>query len=148
MNSTIIGFLLIFLMILISGCTSGIKAGIEIQEADLFCETDTDCTSIETTCSTCDCGSAVNTQSLDKYSALKKQTCAGYQGAVCDMFCEATNNICVNNKCTIVDYGPLCEGRSAQQCNSSSNCELIFGPSFCDGDICTADYVFQKCVSK
>jgi len=38
-----------------------------------------------------------------------------------------------------------CEDMNKYDCESAKDCEGIFGPSFCEGDVCTADMAWQGC---
>ena len=44
--------------------------------------------------------------------------------------------------------GLECETLDEQACVESDMCEPVFGPSLCQGDICTTDYVFNGCAAK
>ena len=103
MNSNllvVLGFLLLFL----TGCIDTREKGIKISEADLYCETNSDCMTIQTQCSQCNCGEPVNIASAEKYRAEYRQVCENYSGAMCDMNCKPTRSECINNKCVLIEY--------------------------------------------
>jgi len=40
-----------------------------------------------------------------------------------------------------------CKGLSEDECSENDKCEDMYGPSYCKGETCTTDWVFQECVS-
>lgn len=125
---------------------------IQIQETDLFCNVDSDCTSTLTWCGNCGCGNPVNVESRNKYLDIYRKTCENYPGEIfgtCASDCPAQRPACIENNCELI-YADRCYGLNAQSCEVRTDCDSIFGPSQCsnDGTVCTKDIAFQKCVVK
>jgi len=63
------------------------------------CKSNDDCGSVQTTCSDCDCGTAINKKFIHTYEIEKSAVCSNYQGAVCDIICIKQVSTCENNIC-------------------------------------------------
>lgn len=102
MKKTII--LLVGLLLLISACKVENKATeVTVNEDHKYCESDDDCTSVQTKCNGCEClGKAINKEYLEEYQLKYAEMCEGYNGPVCDLMCALAYVKCVDNKCSIV----------------------------------------------
>jgi hypothetical protein len=89
------------------------------------------------------------TQSLEKVGSYCKAAtdCAG-QGIIHPM-CVGSYTCSANNACGWKCGVPVpvdpCAGKTQAACTADSACQPVFGPSSCNGNRCTRDFVFKSC---
>jgi len=92
------------IIISLSGISDTGPASLPVSIEYQSCKSNDDCDSVQTTCSDCDCGTAINKKFIHTYEIEKSATCSNYQGAVCDIICVNKVSACENNIC-IYKYG-------------------------------------------
>jgi len=98
-----------FLSGLLSAFLRGAGAAAELQVAkeEQLCETDADCTTVQTDCGGCrPCGTPVNKSYQQKYIEQYEPLCEGYSGVMCNAGCAATNVVCCHNRCALSPWHP------------------------------------------
>ena len=68
------------------------------------CQVDTDCTFVETRCSSCCDYVGINKKFAKEYHDQNySESCAEYRGPVCDCIAIATKPVCVEGMCELVE---------------------------------------------
>lgn len=98
----------LFGLLLVVACQASAPtdSGITIDPADQACRVAADCVLVWTECSSCECGTPVNSTFAGKYQLDYQTTCSNYRGPVCEMDCPVVELQCIAQRCTAVPVTP------------------------------------------